>query len=86
MNTFSCYYKIFRVRVRQILKKYEISHEMLQKSQTDEKSKCLSLKWCIYLPRKAFSLEDIVFTDETRVLISSSGIVCFFPPNETDFY
>ena len=60
---------------------------MLQKKVSlKKKSKCFRSKWGINILKKPFSFwQNVVFTDETRVRISSDGIVRIFRRNGTRF-
>ena len=60
---------------------------MLQKKVSlKKKSKCFRSKWCINMLKKPFSFwQIVVFTDETRVRISSDGIVRVFRRNGMRF-
>ena len=61
--------------------------EMLQKKVSlKKKSKCFRSKWCINMLKKPFSFwQNVVVTDETRVRISSDGIVRVLRRNGTRF-
>ena len=85
-NAFSCYDTIFRGTVRRILKKYGVSRNAAKKVSLKKKSKCFRSKWCINMLKKPFSFwQNMVFADETRVRISSDGIVRVFRRNGTRF-
>ena len=60
--------------------KMECFQEMLQKkSHFVEESKCFRSKWLINMLKKPFSfLQNVFFTNETTVRISSDGIVKSF--------
>ena len=86
-NAFSCYDTISRGTVRRILKKYGVFlRNAAKKDSLKKKSKCFRSKWCINMLKKPFSFwQNVVFIDETRVRISSDGIVRVFRRNGTRF-
>ena len=57
-----------------------------KKVSLKNKSKCFRSKWCINMLKKPlFFWQNVVFTNETRVRISSDGIVRVFRRNGTRF-
>ena len=58
-----------------------------KKVSLKKKSKCFRSKWSINTLKKPVSFrQNVVFTDETRVRISSDGIVRVFRRNGTRFF
>ena len=78
-NAFSCHEAVSRSTVRRILKKYGVFLRNAAKTVSlKKKSKCFCSKWLINMLKKPFSFWQNVFTDETRLRISSDGIVRVF--------
>ena len=86
-NAFFCYETVSRGTVRRILKKYGVfSRNAAKKVSLEKKSKCFRSKWCINMLKKPFFfLQNVVFTNETTVRISSDGIFRVFRRNGTRF-
>ena len=75
------------VQLNELSKKYGVfSRNAAKKFSLKKKSKCFRSKWCINMLKKPFSFwQNVVFTDETRVRLSSDGIVRVFRRNGTRF-
>ena len=77
-NAFSCYDTISRGTVRRIRKNSGVFlRNAAKKVSLKNKSNCFRSKWCINMLKKPFSFwQNVVFTDETRVRISSKRRNC----------
>ena len=75
------------VQLDEFSKNMAFFQEMLQKKVSlKKKSKRFRSKWCFNMLKKPFFFwQNVVFTDETRVRISSDGIVRIFRRNGTRF-
>ena len=67
------------VQLDEFSKKWRFFKKCCKKVSLKKKRKCFRPKWCIKMLKKSFYYWQNVFsTDETRVRISSDGIVRVF--------
>ena len=71
-KAFTCYITISRGTFRRV---WRFWRNAAKNFSLKTKSKCFCSNWCINMPKRPFFFrQNVVFTDETRVRISSDGI------------
>ncbi len=86
-NSFATEDSISRATIRRVLKKYGIYSRVCAKKLAIKKpAKKNRLRWCRKMLREpSYYWQKVVFTDETRMKLTSDGIVRVFRRNGTRF-
>lgn len=79
-NSFACSKSISRITARRVLKKYGVTGRFAAKKiNLGKLSKSNRLKWCYQMRKNVRDnpgfWQNVVFTDETRIRLSSDGVV-----------